>query len=108
MRKTLLVIVVLFITAQVYAATVTLSVEDEGVGWASIRYSADADVSAFGLKVTADSGALFTAIKDYNVGECTASVQGYGIFPGTIDINEDTGVVDANGTPVAPDTDPGA
>jgi len=108
MRKTLLVIATLFITAQVFAATVTIEVTDIGDGWASIRYSADANVSAFGLKVTADSGATFTDIDDYNVGECTASQKGYGIFPGTIDINEDTGVVDGNGTPVAPDTDPGA
>jgi len=106
MRKTLLVIAVLFTTVQVFAATVTLSVDDEGGGWAAIRYSADANVSAFGLKVTADSGAIFTDINDYNVGECTASVQGYGIFPGTIDINEDTGVVEADGTPIAPSWDP--
>ncbi len=108
MRKTLLVIVVLFVAAQAYAGTVTLSVVDEGDGWASIRYSADANVSAFGLKVTADSGAVITDINDYNVGECTATVQGYGIFPGTIDINATTGLVDYNGTPVAPNTAPGA
>jgi hypothetical protein len=108
MRKTLLVIAVLLITTQAFGASVTLSVVDEGDGWAAIRYSADANVSAFGLKVTADSGADFNDIKDYNVGECTASVQGYGIFPGTIDINESTGVVDYNGLPVAPNTAPGA
>jgi hypothetical protein len=108
MRKTLLVIATLFITAQVCAAAVTIEVNDVGDGWAAIRYSADANVSAFGLEVTADSGAIFTAVSDYNVGECTASVQGYGIFPGTIDINESTGEVDGNGTPVAPNDDPGA
>lgn len=108
MRKTLLVIAALFTTAQVFAATATLEVNDIGDGWASIRYSAiDANVSAFGLRVTADSGAIFTDINDYNVGECTASVQGYGIFPGTIDINED-GTVDDNGLPYAPNTAPGA
>jgi hypothetical protein len=109
MRKTLLVIVVLFVTAQAYAGTVTLSANDVSVGpdrWASIRYSADANVSAFALKIYADSGALITAIADYNVGECNATVQGYGIFPGTIDINEDTGVVESNGTPIAPSSDP--
>lgn len=108
MRKTLLVIAALFATAQVFAVTVTLSVDDEGGGWAAIRYSStDANVSGFGLMVTTDSGAIFTGeIKDYNVGECTASVQGYGIFPGTIIITD--GVVDDNGTPVAPNTAPGA
>jgi len=108
MRKTLLVITVLLFAAQAYAGTVTMSVGDEGGRWAAIRYSADANVSGFGLKVTADSGASFTDIKDFNVGECTASVQGYGIFPGTIDVNELTGVVDDNGTPVAPNDYPGA
>ncbi len=108
MRKTLLVIATLFITAQAYAGTVAIVVNDIGDGWASIRYSADANVSAFGLKVTADSDANFIDINDYNVGECTAAVQGYGIFPGTIDINATTGLVDFNGTPVAPDTAPGA
>ncbi len=101
--------VALFVAAPAFAGTVTLSVVDKGGGWASIQYSADADVSGFGLKVTADSGAVFTGdINDYNVGECTATVQGYGIFPGTIVINETTGVVESNGTPVAPNDDPGA
>ena len=116
MRKTLLVIATLFTAAQVFAATVTIEVNDVGGGWASIRYSADANVSGFGLKVTADSGAIFTDINDYNVGECTASVQGYGIFPDNfglyIEVNETTGEVDnwddPNYTPVAPSDAPGA
>jgi len=108
MRRTLLVIVALFSTVQVFAATATLSVVDEGEGWASIRYSADANVSAFGLRIYADSGASITDIKDYNVGECTASQKGYGIFPGTIVIDESNGVIESNGTPIAPNSDPGA
>ena len=112
MRKTLLVITVLLVATQAYAGNVTLSAVDASSGgerWASIRYSADANVSAFGLKVTADSGAIFTGeVKDYNVGECTATVQGYGIFPGTIVIDESNGVVESNGTPIAPNSDPGA
>jgi len=90
------------------AKNVTLSVTDRGAGWASIGYTTDANVSGFGLKIDANNGAKFTEIKDYNVGECTASKKGYGIFPGTIDINETTGYVDYNGTPVAPNTAPGA
>jgi len=108
MRKTLLVITVLFVATQAYAGTVTMSVVDEGGGWASIGYSSDANVSAFGLKIYTDSDVNITEIKDYNIGECTATVQGYGIFPGTIDINEVTGLVDSNGTPIAPSSDPGA
>ena len=107
---------VLLFAAPAFAGTVTLSVTDEGDGWAAIRYSADDDVSGFGLKITADSGAVFTDIADYNVGECTATVKGYGIFPdnfaGYIEVNETTGEVDnwdnPNYTPVAPNDAPGA
>ena len=110
MRKTLLVITVLLVATQAYAGTVTLSAVDKGGGWASIRYSStpapDANVSAFGLKIYVDSGAIITKIADYNVGECTATVQGYGIFPGTIVIDESNGVIESNGTPIAPPEDP--
>jgi len=106
MTLTSLALFVIATTAM--ANNVTLSVQDRGQGWASIGYTADANVSGFGLKIDANNGAIFTEIKDYNVGECTASKKGYGIFPGTIDINETTGYVDYNGTPVAPNTAPGA
>ena len=108
MRKTLLVMVALLFAAPVFAGTVTMSITDEGDGWVAIRYSADANVSGFGLKISAGSGAVITDINDYNVGECTATVKGFGIFPGTIDINATTGLVDGNGTPVAPNDAPGA
>ena len=113
MRKILLVMAVLLFAAQAYAGTVTLSVVDEGGGWAAIRYSsdptkADANVSAFGLEIYTDSDANITDINDYNIGECTATQKGYGIFPGTIDIDESNGVVESNGTPIAPNDAPGA
>jgi hypothetical protein len=41
------------------------------------------------------------------VGECNDVVQGFGIFPGTIQIDEGGNVTD-DGTPVAPSDDPGA
>ena len=108
MRKAILVVAVLTFAVPALAGTVTMSVDDVGQGWAAIRYSADTDVSAFGLKVTADSGAVITDIKDYNVGESKSGNLGYGIFPGTIDINATTGAVDSNGTPIAPNDAPGA
>ena len=113
MRKMLLVSIVLLVAAQAFAGTVTMSVSKKaGTGserWASIGYSADANVSGFGLKIyTADPNAKakFKAIADYNVGECNAVKQGYGIFPGGIDINENTGVVNDWNTPIAPSWDP--
>ena len=106
MRKTLLVMAVLLFAAPAFAGNVELTVTDKGGGWATIGYIADANVSGFGLKIYADSGAVITSIDDYNVGESVTGNIGYGIFPGTIDINEDTGVVDSNGTPIAPPDDP--
>ena len=108
MRRTLLVIVMLFTTVQVLAANVTLDVNDIGGGLAAIRYSADANVSAFGLRIYTDSDAIITEINDFNIGECTASQKGYGIFPGTIVIDESNGVIESNGTPIAPNDAPGA
>ena len=107
MRKTLLVMAVLLFAAPAFAGTVALTVTDEGGLWAAIRYDADANVSGFGLKIYADSGAVITDINDYKVGECTANDKGYGIFPGTIDINV-TGAIDDDGLPIAPNDDPGA
>ena len=106
MRKTILVMAVLLFAAPAFAGTVELTVTDKGGGWATIGYIADANVSGFGLKISADSGAVITDIDDYNVGESVTGNIGYGIFPGTIDINEDTGFVDSNGTPIAPPEDP--
>lgn len=70
-----------------------------------IGYVADANVSGFALKVTATDGTI-EDVTNYHVGE-SAAEKGYGIFPGTIDIN-DAGEVEAYGSPVAPSTAPGA
>ena len=61
---------------------------------------------AFGLSIKVTDG----NIVDINVpfeGECDVNNQGYGIFPGTIDIDE-AGDVSDYGTPVAPSDAPGA
>ena len=110
MRKILLVMSVLLFAAPAFAGTVTFTVTDINDGWATIGYSADANVSGFGLKIytTVDANAVITDINNYKVGESVTGNKGYGIFPGTIDINDVTGVVDSNGTPVAPNDDPGA
>jgi hypothetical protein len=112
MKKIVLFLMVLLMTVPVMAATnVTINAVDKGGGVVAITYNATGgDVSGFGLDINVPSGKTITAINDYNVGESLPppGKKGYGIFPGTIDINATTGVVDDNGTPVAPSTDPGA
>ena len=109
MRKMLLVSMVLLMAAPVFAGNVTMSVADKGLRWASIRYSADANVSGFGLKVyTADPNkvAKITDIADYNVGESNSVKKGYGIFPGSIVIDDNGDVNDYN-RPLAKPGSPG-
>jgi len=105
----LLVSIVLLVAAQAFAGNVTMSVTKKtGTGaerWATIGYSSDVNVSGFGLKITADSGATFTAITDYNIGESNSVKKGYGIFPGGIVIDSNGVVTDYN-TPIAPPWDP--
>ncbi len=111
MRKMLLVSTVLLVAAQAFAGTVTMSVTQpsSAVRKAYIGYSADANVSGFGLKIyTTDPNTVtITEVNDYNVGESNSVRKGYGIFPGSIVIAGDGTVTDYN-TPIAPSSDPGA
>jgi len=100
MKKIMLVLAVLAMASSAFAG-VTITAVDEGSGVVAIQYTADSEVRAFALDISVDSGATISAISDYNVGECTASVQGYGIFMGSIDVNATTGDVNDYGTPVA-------
>jgi hypothetical protein len=106
MKKTILMLAVLVLAVPALAGNVTITAVDEGSNVVRIGYVADANVSAFGLDVTVDAGVI-SAISDYNIGECTASVKGFGIFMGTIVIDE-LGIVTDDGTPVAPNDAPGA
>jgi len=94
-------------------ATVTITAVDQGGGVVAINYAvSDASlVRAFALDISVTGGAKITQLvaASYKTnGASTAASKGYGIYPGTIDINSTTGVVAAYGTPVAPATDPGA
>jgi hypothetical protein len=100
MKKTLLVLAVLAFVAPAMAG-VSIDVNDLGGGVAAIQYTTDANVSAFGLKVTVDAGTI-EAVSPNKVGESNSTSKGYGIFLGTIDINSTTGDVDNYGSPVAP------
>jgi len=110
MRKILLVMAVLGFVAPAFAG-VAITVTYEGSNVARLSYTSDANVSAFALKVSVDNGAKIVGISDYNVGENTSSVKGYGIFPANfaryIDAN-DPNWSDTNYTPVADACDPGA
>jgi hypothetical protein len=129
MRNKLLVIVAIIaalsFTVQLFAG-VNLTVTDRGnnSGWASIGYAGTGNdacnVSGFGLIITADSGAVFEPnatnsliadVCDYNVGQSIAPPNGklgYGIFPGSIVIDANKGTVTNYGSPVCPNTTPGA
>jgi hypothetical protein len=82
MRKTFLVSMVLFLTAQAYAGNVTMSVTQPSPTdrIAAIGYStSDSNISGFGLKIYTDPNtALITAINnDYMKGESNAAQKGY-------------------------------
>jgi hypothetical protein len=57
-------------------------------------------VRAFALDITVNNGATIESIFDYKVGLSTAANPGYGIFPGSILIDEETGAVIDWGTPI--------
>jgi len=108
MRK-ILMLLVIALTAQVFAAaSVSITIQDKGSGWAAINYAVtDTNVVAFALNVSVDSSAKITDIRSYFTGECNSVKKGYGIFPGTIGI-DGSGNVTSWGSPIAPNSDPGA
>lgn len=109
MKKIAILAVMLALVTPVMAATsVTIDACSVGTtGNVAIIYNATGgDVSGFGLNITIDNSKNLTAIGGYHIGESNSTSKGYGIFPGTIDINDTTGNVDSYGNPVAPSSDP--
>jgi len=104
MKRTLIVLVALMIVAPAMAIT-NIALVATGLE-VDINYSGDL-ARAYALKISVDAGTI-TDCTAAVVGENTASSKGYGIFMGTIVIDPVTGEVTGDGTPVAPDTDPGA
>jgi hypothetical protein len=113
--KKFISIMVVFIAAAPALAEVAITAADEGDGVVAISYTSDVNVSAFALDITVTDGNIIS-ISDYNVGECTESVKGYGIFPGNFKRYIDAGNPnwsDTNYTPVGAvsdypgDTQPG-
>lgn len=122
MKKLLLVLAILAITAPAFAEVKITCEQKPWLGFTSndgnlvtVYYDATSEannVRAFGLEIElvdnlgADN-AVITGVEGYHVGENDAVSKGYGIFPGTIQI-DGTGAVTDYGSPVAPSTDPGA
>jgi hypothetical protein len=114
MKKILFVLTVLLLAGPAMAV-VNINAVQSGTDPCQvyITYSntEDSNVRAFALDIWVDDGNII-GIADYNKGECNSTVQGYGIFMGTIVINA-SGEVTDDGTPIAEladlpsDTQPG-
>ena len=97
MRKILMVLTVLLLAAPTWAAvSVTCTAVDPGVSYeVRVGYAVTDtnNIRAFGIRIDVNNGATISNV-DVNDTD-------YYIFPGSIDINDTTGEVDANGTAVA-------
>jgi len=108
MKKFLMLLVLTLAVPALAAPAVSITIQDLGSGWAAINYSAtECNVVAFGLNVSVNSSAKITGIRNYKTGESGGASKGFGIFPGTITI-DGSGNVTSWGTPIAPNSDPGA
>jgi len=106
MKKALFVLMALLIASPAMAVTLTADGDNATktvtIGWAGNGADAASRARAFGLVITADNGAVFTAVGGFQTGEGAK----YGIFPGSIVIAD--GVVSDYNTPVEPAGLPGA
>jgi hypothetical protein len=103
MRKAILVLAVLILAAPAWGVVMIECEIADGNGY-EIAVSYDMNdvnglIRAVALDITVDNNAVITGISGYKVGESTSASKGYGIFPGSIDINEG-GVVQNYGDPV--------
>jgi hypothetical protein len=118
MKKIILFLAVLLLVALPATAKVTVTAAQTNP-WSNevtISYNVDgADatlgVVAFALDITADNGAKIGTITGYKTGESTSGSKGYGIFPGSIEIDGNVasatyGQVLNYGNPVADVNDP--
>jgi len=115
MKKMLSVLVVLIFCGSVFGGTVTLRLNQDANDYAARRvelyYSSADDISGFGLKITADGGAVITSVTADHKGESTSGDKGFGVFPESFSTYLDASAPDwgdANYTPVAPNSAPGA
>lgn len=104
MKKIVFALVVLLFTAPAWAQVTITATQVPGTPEVEISYVSDGNLPrAFGLDITVTDGNIVACTAAME-GECTASVMGFGIFPGTINIDDTVtpAVVVDDGTPVAP------
>lgn len=94
MKKVFLVLAVLFLASPTWATVDVnvICVADSNEVTVRFDNTEPNHVRGFGLDITVDNGAKITAV--------TSFVADYNIYPGSIDINGQTGDVDANGSPI--------
>lgn len=103
MKKIVFTLVLLFAAPAWADVTITATQVGES-NEVVIDYNSNGNLPrAFGVDITVTDGNIIACIPAM-IGECTVSVRGFGIFPGTIDIAGD-GTVNNYGSPAAP---PGA
>jgi hypothetical protein len=110
MKKILFVLVALVFAAPAFADVDITIVQDADKCVAIISFDARSEPNlprAFSLDIKADNDANIVEVIPHMKGVCTEAQQGYGIFPGTIQIDAE-GTVTDDGTPVAPSDDPDA
>ena len=107
MKKIMLVLAVLFLAVPVYAADVNCDCTgtSDGSGLVTVTFNNTLtgdgnNVRAIALDITVDKGSI-------NKGTVTAIDANYWVYPGSIDINDTTGLVDGNGTPLCDCNYPG-
>jgi hypothetical protein len=105
MKKMIFALLVLLLAAPAWATNVTVSCAQVGdSNQVEVSYSTDGTlVRAVGVDITV-TDCNIVACDPAMVGECTATEQGLGIFPGTIMIDAGGNVTDY-GSPVAPQSD---
>ena len=108
MKKLVMLLAVLIVTP---AFALTVSLSDNGDGTVDLNYDATGDLTqprAFAIVVSVNGGAFIDGVTPAVEGESAPGNLGFGIFPGTIDINDVNGHVYDYGTPEAPSGDAGA
>jgi hypothetical protein len=106
MKKMLFILMALLVAAPAMALTLGETAKSGTTVTVTYDAAGGAFPRAFGLVLQATGGTI-TSVTAAKTGESVTGSKGFGIFPGTIDINSVTGVVDSYGSPVEPNALPG-